>query len=50
VACTLTDTAERLDLLRPALADVAAAARAEKITLSEGDGLAVDIELAPVDP
>ena len=49
VACTLTDTAERLDLLRPALADVAAAARAEKITLSEGDGLAVDIELAPVD-
>jgi valyl-tRNA synthetase len=50
VACTLTDTAERLELLRPALADVAAAARAEKITLSEGDGLAVDIELAPVDP
>ena len=49
VACTLTDTAERLDLLRPALADVAAAARAEKITLSEGDGLAVDIELAPAD-
>ena len=49
VACTLTDTAERLDLLRPALADVAAAARAEKITLSEGDSLAVDIELAPVD-
>ncbi len=50
VACTLTDTAERLDLLRPALADVAAAARAEKITLSEGDSLAVNIELAPVDP
>ena len=49
VACTLTDTAERLDLLRPALADVAAAARAEKITLSEGDSLAVNIELAPVD-
>jgi len=49
VACTLTDTAERLDLLRPALDDVAAAARAEKVTLSEGDGLAVDIELAPVD-
>ena len=49
VACTLTDTAERLDLLRPALADVAAAARAEKITLSEGDGLAVDIELAPAE-
>ena len=49
VACTLTDTAERLDLLRPALADVAAAARAEKITLSEGDGLVVDIELAPAD-
>ena len=49
VACTLTDTAERLDLLRPALADVTAAARAEKITLSEGDSLAVDIELAPVD-
>ena len=49
VACTLTDTAERLDLLRPALADVAAAARAEKITLSEGDGLAIDIELAPAD-
>jgi len=50
VACTLTDTAERLDLLRPALADVTAAARAEKITLSEGDSLAVNIELAPVDP
>ena len=50
VACTLTDTAERLDLLRPALADVAAAARAEKITLSEGDSLAVNIELAPGDP
>ena len=49
VACTLTDTAERLDLLRPALADVAAAARAEKITLAEGDGLAIDIELAPAD-
>ena len=50
VACTLTDTAERLELLRPALADVAAAARAKKITLSEGDSLAVNIELAPVDP
>ena len=49
VACTLTDTAERRELLRPALAAVAAAARAEKITLSEGDSLAVDIELAPVD-
>jgi valyl-tRNA synthetase len=49
VACTVTDTAERLDLLRPALADVAAAARAEEINLFEGNSLAVHVELAPAD-
>ena len=48
-ACTLSDTPERLDLLRPALSDVASAARAAEITLVDGDHLAVEVELAPTD-
>ena len=48
-ACTLSDTPERLELLRPALSDVASAARAAEITLVDGDHLAVEVELAPTD-
>jgi hypothetical protein len=46
----LTDTPERLALLRPVLGDVAAAARAGDIDLSEGDALSVHVELAPPEP
>ena len=50
IACTITDTPERLALLRPALGDVAAAARATGIDLSEGDSLSAHVELAPPEP
>ena len=46
--CTLSDTPERLDLLRPALSDVASAARAAEITLVDGASLTVEVELAPI--
>jgi valyl-tRNA synthetase len=45
VAATITDTADRLDLLRRALPDVAAAARAKHIDLCEGDSLSAQVEL-----
>ncbi|MEE1522819.1 MAG: valine--tRNA ligase [Acidimicrobiales bacterium] len=45
VAATITDTADRLDLLRRALTDVAAAARAKHIDLCEGDSLSAQVEL-----
>ncbi len=45
VAATITDTPDRLNLLRPVLADVAAAARAEHIDLSEGEALSSQVEL-----
>jgi valyl-tRNA synthetase len=45
VAATITDTPDRLNLLRPVLADVAAAARAEHINLSEGEALSSQVEL-----
>ena len=47
IACTITDTPERLASLRPALADVAAAARATGIDLVEGDALSADVTLEP---
>jgi valyl-tRNA synthetase len=47
VACTITDTAERLAWLRPVLADVAAAARATGIDLVEGEALSADVTLEP---
>jgi len=47
VACTVTDTAERLALLGPALGDVTLAARATSIDLTEGDALAATVELEP---
>ena len=46
-ACTLTDTAERLALLRPVLGDVTAAARATGIDLVEGDALSAEVTLEP---
>ncbi len=46
-ACTLTDTAERLALLRPVLGDVTAAARANGIDLVEGDALSAEVTLEP---
>ena len=46
-ACTLTDTAERLALLRPVLRDVTAAARATGIDLVEGDALSAEVTLEP---
>jgi len=46
-ACTLTDSAERLALLRPVLDDVAAAARATGIDLVEGDALSAEVTLEP---
>jgi len=46
-ACTLTDTAERLALLRPVLGDVTAAARATGIALVEGDALSAEVTLEP---
>ncbi|MDP6480595.1 MAG: valine--tRNA ligase [Acidimicrobiales bacterium] len=45
VSATITDTPDRLSLLRPVLADVAAAARAEHIDLSEGEALSSQVEL-----
>ncbi len=45
VECTVTDTPERLELLRPVLADVAAAARATRIELAEGDALSAEVVL-----
>ena len=50
IACTLTDTQDRLALLRPALDDVAAAARATSIDLAEGDSLSTNVTLEPVEP
>ena len=50
IACTLTDTPDRLALLRPALDDVAAAARATSIDLAEGDSLSTNVTLEPVEP
>jgi hypothetical protein len=47
VACTITDTPERLAWLRPVLADVAAAARATGIDLVEGEALSADVTLEP---
>ncbi len=47
IACTITDTPERLAWLRPVLADVAAAARATGIDLAEGDALSADVTLEP---
>ena len=49
VACTVTDTAERISLLRLVVDDVAAAARATGIDLVEGDALSADVELEPAD-
>jgi valyl-tRNA synthetase len=49
IACTLTDTPDRLDLLRRALDDVAAAARATSIDLAEGAGLSTNVTLEPVE-
>jgi len=46
-ACTLTDTAERLALLRPVLGDVTAAARATGIDLVEGETLSAEVTLEP---
>ena len=46
-ACTLTDSAERLALLRPVLDDVTAAARATGIDLVEGDALSAEVTLEP---
>jgi len=46
-ACTLTDTAERLALLRPVLRDVTAAARATGIDLVEGNALSAEVTLEP---
>ena len=48
VACTITDTPERLAWLRPVLADVAAAARATGIDLVEGETLSAEVVLEPV--
>jgi valyl-tRNA synthetase len=45
VAATITDTADKLDLLRRTLTDVAAAARAKHIDLCEGDSLSAQVEL-----
>ena len=45
VAATITDTTERLDVLRPVLSDVAAAARAEHLDLAEGQSLSAEVEL-----
>ena len=50
IACTLTDTPERLALLRLAVDDVAAAARATGIDLAEGDALSADVTLEPPEP
>ena len=45
LACTITDTPDRLALLQHALADVAAAARATQIDLVEGVSLSAEVEL-----
>ena len=45
IACTLTDTAERLALLRQVLDDVASAARATGIDLAEGEALSAEVTL-----
>ena len=45
LACTITDTPDRLALLQHALADVAAAARATHIDLVEGVSLSAEVEL-----
>jgi len=47
VACTVTDTAERISLLRLVVDDLAAAARAAGIDLVEGDALSADVKLEP---
>ncbi len=47
LSCTVTDTPQRIALLRMAVNDVAAAARATSIDLMEGEGFFVDVKLEP---
>jgi valyl-tRNA synthetase len=49
VSCSLTDTSERLDLLREALEDVVLGAKASEIMLCEGSELSVEVELEAVE-
>tara|TARA_B100000073_G_scaffold91135_3_gene71934 strand:+ start:6732 stop:9362 length:2631 start_codon:yes stop_codon:yes gene_type:complete len=49
VSCSLTDTSERLDLLREALEDVVLGAKASEIMLCEGSELSVAVELEVVE-
>ena len=49
ISCTLTDTPERLALLRLVLGDVIAAARATHIDLAAGDALSAHVELEPAE-
>ena len=46
---TITDTADRLALLEPALADLRDASVAEELLTAVGDGLVVTAELAEVE-
>ena len=48
VSCSITDTPERLSLLREALDDVTFGAKASEIILKEGNELAVEVELEAV--
>ena len=48
VSCSITDTPERLSLLREALDDVTFGAKASEIILKEGTELAVEVELEAV--
>ena len=47
--CTVIDTVERLDLLRLALDDVCAAAKAENINLVTGEKFEVEVLLLEVE-
>ncbi|HAQ03578.1 MAG TPA: hypothetical protein DCQ88_02045, partial [Acidimicrobiaceae bacterium] len=48
-SCTVIDTSERLDLLRLALDDVSAAAKAENMNLVVGEKFEVEVLLAEVE-
>jgi valyl-tRNA synthetase len=49
VRCTITDTADRIALLRLAERDLCDAGKIQVLDLVEGAGLSVDAELAPAD-